>query len=225
MARHLRLAAYGAVFAAIVASDFTIQGRTGQRGVGTPPGQIPAPPPNGPPPAIEKPGIVTSTTHSPAGWSDLETWTYDVGLAPDKELGLGLLLSGPAGRVSAGFTILRLRNAPTAPPNQVIVTLFPAFDPNRIRWTNASFTVTKKNKEKEQVTIDMSGRIATFPPGPFGPGDGPQNARATLTTKEFEVIADGLEVTGSLLNTRVVFREDQLRALRSFGQRVGLIGR
>ena len=166
------------------------------------------------------PGQAGPATPSMVGWRDLETWTHDVGTAPDSELGLGLQLSGPEGTVAISFTVVKPRRSPTAAPREVSVTLIPAFDPNRVRWGSAAFRVTTKDKRRS--TIDVSDRISTYPPGPFGPGDGPVNARVSLTPAQFLQIADADSVTGTLLNVTANFRRDQLNALKAFGERAGI---
>ena len=206
MTPRLRLMALVAVVAVAAPLGRTVDADQGRGG-----------PPN---PPIVGPPIAT---YSLIGWKDLETWTREVAGPSNVEFGLGLQLSGNEGTVSAGFAVARLKESFNAAPTySVQVTLIPAFNPNRIRWTTANVVVTGPDKKK--TPIDMSGRIVTFPPGPYGAGDGPVNAQVSLTNDEFLQIADAVTATGELLNVPVTFRADQIKALRALGQRAGLIG-
>ena len=197
------MAAILAIFVITLVASGAAQGRGSGRG------SSPVPP--------DKAGPATPSV---VGWRDLETWTHDVGTAPDSELGLGLQLSGPEGTVATSFTVLKLRRTPTAAPREVTITLIPVFDPNRVRWTSVTFRVTTKDKGRS--TIDLSDRVTTYPPGPFGPGDGPVNAKTRLTPAQFLQIADADAVTGTLLNVTTNFRRDQLNALKAFGEKAGI---
>ncbi len=158
-----------------------------------------------------------ASTPGVIGFKDLETWTRDVGMAPDTELGIGLHLSGPSGMVQVSFAVTRLRATPNTPPKDVAVALVPAFDPGRVRWASLSFLVT--NQLKRRTTIDASDRVSTYPPGPFGPGDSPVNAVASLTAEEFGQIADALELKATVLGLQADVRADQLKALKAFADR------
>jgi hypothetical protein len=207
MTQRLRLIAVAAVLAVVAPPGQTVDAAQGRGGPPTPPQTL------GPP--IAAPSLI--------GWKDLETWTREVAGPANVEFGLGLQLSGKDGTVSAGFAVTRLKEAFNATPKySVAVTLIPAFNPNRVRWTTASVVVTGADKKK--TPIDMSGRITTYPPGPFGAGDGPLNAQISMTAEEFLVLADAVTATGDLLSVPVTFRADQIRALRALGQRAGLIG-
>ena len=206
MIRHFRTHATAAILAIFVITLMASGAAHGQR-----PGRGPSPVP---------PDKAGPATPSVVGWRDLETWTHDVGTAPDSELGLGLQLSGPEGTVATSFSVVKLRRSPTAEPKEITVTLIPAFDPNRVRWSSATFRVTTKDKGRS--TIDVSDRVTTYPPGPFGPGDGPVNARVRLTPAQFVQIANADTVTGTLLNVTINFRRDQLNALKTFGERAGI---
>ncbi len=161
-----------------------------------------------------------ASTPPVVGWKDLETWTHEVGSEPDTEIGLGLVVTGPEGSVSVSFAVTRLRRSPGAPPADVMLTLIPGFEPNRVRWSNLSFRVT--GRDKKQTTIDGSARLTTYPPGPFGPGDAPVNARARLTPGEFLQLADAQTVSVSALGISAPLRSDQVKALQAFADRAGL---
>jgi hypothetical protein len=158
------------------------------------------------------------------GWRDLETWSRDTGLAPDTEIGLGLQLTGRDGQVGAAFSVVRLRNTPNAQPKEVVMTLVPQYDPTRVRFTNAWFVATTKDSKgvKKEERLDGSGRMVTYPPAPYAPGDGPVSAHVNWTSKEFVAIAEADAVTGNLLNVAFTFRPDQLKAVNAFARRIGL---
>ena len=162
-----------------------------------------------------------ASTFSVVGWKDLETWTRETGAAPDTEIGLGLVLSGADGTAMVSFAVTKLRAAPTAPPKDVALTVVPGFDSTRVRWASLSFLVT--GKDKKQTTIALSDRVGTYPPGPFGPGDSAVNANATMTVKEFAQLAGAQSLTATVLGLQAAFRPDQVKALRAFGERAGLI--
>ena len=162
-----------------------------------------------------------ASTPSLVGWKDLETWTRETGAAPDTEIGLGLVLSGTAGTAMVSFAATKLRSSPGAPPKDVALTVVPIFDSTRVRWASLSFVIT--GKDKKQTTIALSERVTTNPPGPFGPGDSAVNANATMTVKEFAQLADAQSLTATVLGLQVAFRPDQVKAVRAFGERAGLI--
>jgi hypothetical protein len=222
MTRHLRTPVVATILPIFVIASLAASGLfdAANQAAGQTGGQAqrPATPPGSVPP--EKAGPFTPSV---IGWKDLETWTRDVGVGADTELGLGLQLSSPEGTMATSFTVVRSKRSPTAVPREVTVTLIPVFEPNRVRWSGATFRVTAKDKRR--TTINASSRVTTYPPGPFGPGDGPVNAKVTLTPAEFAQIATADVVTGTLLNVTVNLRRDQLNALGAFGERAGLVRR
>lgn len=221
MTRHFRTHAVATILAIFVIASLAASGLPGAADqaagqTGGPAQRLTTPAGSVPP---EKAGPFAPSV---IGWKDLETWTRDVGVGSDTELGLGLQLSSPEGTVVTSFAVTRSKRS-TAPPKEVTVTLIPAFEPNRVRWSGATFSAT--DTDKRRTAINASSRLTTYPPGPFGPGDGPVNATVTLTPAEFARISTADALTGTLLNVTVNFRRDQLDALRAFGERAGLIRR
>ena len=220
MARHFRTPVVAAILAIFVMASVTASGMfdAANQAAGQTGGQAQRPGPSPVPPA--KAGAFAPSV---IGWKDLDIWTRDVGVESDSEMGVGLQLASSEGTMATAFTVIRPKRSATATPKEVIVTLIPAFEPNRVRWSGATFRATAK--DKRATTINASNRVTSYPPGPFGPGDGPVNAKLTLTPAEFAQVATADAVTGTLLNVTLVFRRDQLNALRAFGERAGLVRR
>lgn len=160
-------------------------------------------------------------TPSLIGWNDLETWSRPVGLEPDTERGVGLQLTGTQGKVLISFSATQLRTRPNAPIKQVAVTLVPGYDPTKVHWSSLSFEIV--GRDKKLRTLDVSNRVVTYPTGPFGPGDSPIKGTVMLTDEEFLLVADAMSVKTTALGTSASMRPDQLQALRTFGQTIGLL--
>jgi hypothetical protein len=157
------------------------------------------------------------------GFKDLETWTRDVGVAPDTEYGLGLQLKGATGTINASFAAVKLRSVPKAPPKEVVVTMSPSFavDPRQTLPLTLAFTIT--GKDKKQTTINVSNRMTAFPPGPYAPGDKAVSVQGRLTPTEFGQIAAAEILKTTVLSVQVTIRPDQLKALKALGERAGIV--
>jgi hypothetical protein len=103
------------------------------------------------------------------------------------------------------------------------MTLVPIYNPTWSNWNSLTLVVTTKEKEPRQISMPLSSKIVTYPPGPLGPGDAPVKAQVTLSAAEFVQIADAGKLQGSVLGRNVTFRDNQLSALRELAQRLGLI--
>jgi hypothetical protein len=140
---------------------------------------------------------------------------------------VGLQFTGNGGKVGAAFSIVRRRSAPNAAVNEIVMTIVPQYDPTRVRFRDAWFVVTKIDPKgnKKEAKLDFSSRMIAYPPGPYAPGDGPVSARVNLKPEEFVPLADADLVAGNLVNVGFNFRPEQIKAVRAFAQRVGLVGR
>jgi hypothetical protein len=157
------------------------------------------------------------------GYKDLETWTREVGSVPDTEYGLGLQLKGPTGIVNAAFAAVILkREMRGTKPKFVEVTMSPSHtvDPHRTLDLSLVFVLT--GKDKKQKTVQISDRIKAYPPGPYAPGTSAYGATAILTAEEFTQIAQAQSLRATVVGVQVQFRPDQLKAVQTLAQKVGL---
>jgi hypothetical protein len=166
------------------------------------------------------PGQITAP---PMGASrDLETWARDVGDVPDIEHGVGLHLNGEY-TLLVTFAGVKLRRDPRAPSKEIVVMAKPAaaLDPGRLLTPGLAFMAV--GKDKKPFSVDLSGRVASYPPGPFMTTPTSVSLRATMTPAEFLKLADAQNVRASMLGVDVTLRQDQVKALRALADKLGLV--
>jgi hypothetical protein len=166
------------------------------------------------------PGQITAP---PMGASrDLETWARDVGDVPDIEHGVGLHLNGEY-TLLVTFAGVKLRRDPRSPAKEVVVMAKPAaaLDPGRVLTIGMTFNAI--GKDKKPFSVDLGGRVASYPPGPFMTAPTSVSLRAAMTPAEFLRLADAQTLRSSMLGLEVTFRQDQVKALRALADKLGLV--
>jgi hypothetical protein len=166
-------------------------------------------------------------TAPPMGtFKDLETWTRDVGDVPDSEVGLGLQLAGPDATLLVTFAGVKLRRDPRAPARDVVVIAKPGGKLNTGRTLGPSLVFVAIDKEEKQTTVNLTNRVATYPPGPFVPGDTYiVSLQASMTPDEFMHVSHAEALKANMLGVGVAFRPDQLKALAALSDRLGFVKR
>jgi hypothetical protein len=154
-----------------------------------------------------------------ASWGDMETWSRHDERADESETGLGLQLHGKTGTMLLSFAArypgkVAMR-APDAVVTQVAVT--PSTNPNVLRTPTLVFLIDVKTPRA--ATMDLSQRMNVDSPGP---GQIVSNGRASMSPEEFLRLIGATTLHAKVLGFDVEFRREQLRAMRDFGERVGI---
>jgi hypothetical protein len=162
----------------------------------------------------------------PAAWGDLDTWSRYIPATDETEVGLGLKPAGPNASMLIAFSA-RLRGAsPSEAPGDIFVHVSAGVQ-GRHRSNTLKFVLKPSSNGGASATanghnapvIDLSSRL--------GADDGSPDARVNFATAriaaaEFLRIARSGAPSATILGVDVTFRPDQLRAIRSFGNRIFL---
>jgi hypothetical protein len=154
-----------------------------------------------------------------ANWADLETWTHPDDGARQDDLGLGLQPAGPTGVMFVAFTARVSRAARNAPPAAVSVQVgTPTMgNPSIVRTSTLTFTI--ENAAHEHTVLNLDGRLRVD----SSPDGAPiENGIAEITPAEYQRIAGARTLAANVLGFDVTFREDQIRAMRTFAERLHL---
>jgi hypothetical protein len=154
-----------------------------------------------------------------ANWTDLETWTHPDDGAREDELGLGLQPSGPTGVALVAFTARVSRVERRAPPSALAVQVGIPFtaNPSIVRTPTLTFTI--ENAAHEHSVLNLGGRLRVD----ASPGAGPiGNGIAEITPAEYQRLAGARTLAANVVGFDVTFREDQIRAMRTFAEQLHL---
>ncbi len=155
-----------------------------------------------------------------AEWSDLQTWSnYDEG-ARENELGLGLHLGGPNGLTLVAFTGRLPIRTPVAPPREigVQIAIGKFTNPNQVRRPTLMFVADPGTDDVFRV--DVSDRLNVDDPTP---GGSVENGTAMIRTADFVRLATATKLAADVLGFEATFRDDQVSAIRQFGERLRVI--
>jgi hypothetical protein len=155
-----------------------------------------------------------------AEWSDLETWSRYDESARENELGLGLIVPGPAGPTMLAFTgRLTLRTPVVAPREVGVQAAIGKFtNPNLVRRPTLLFTADAGTDEL--FTLDVSDRLNVDDPTP---GGAVENATAILRVQDFIRLTGSKTLSAEVFGFESRFRPDQIEALRQFGARLRIL--
>jgi hypothetical protein len=162
----------------------------------------------------------------PAAWGDLDTWSRYIPATDETEVGLGLKPAGPDNSMLIAFSA-RLKGAsPSEAPGDIFVHVSAGVQ-GRHRSNTLKFVLkpasngraTAASNGHNAPVIDLSSRLG----GDDGaPGARVNFATAKIAAAEFLRIARSGAPTATILGVDVIFRPDQLRAIRAFGNRIFL---
>jgi hypothetical protein len=152
-----------------------------------------------------------------ADWADLETWSRPADRANELEVGLGLQVTGPSGTVALAF-VGRLRPASQAAPGDIEVraALGPRTNPNAIRKPSLTFLVDRTSSRP--VALDLGRRLAVD----GAPGGVVRQGISSITASDFLQMATAETLSGNVLGLDVMFRRDQIDALRKLADSLRL---
>jgi len=147
-----------------------------------------------------------------AGWRDVEIWTRRSGTSSDREVGLGLQLSGASGTVPLAFVGVISSRDSAPPPDEleVRVALGPLVNPNLVRKPVLRFLAD--GTELRHVAIDLTSRLTVDdlqPSGTFRSGV------ARLASVDFTKLASADTIAADVLGFAVAFRPDQIDGLKT----------
>jgi hypothetical protein len=155
-----------------------------------------------------------------AEWGDLETWTHYIQDSRQNELGLGLQAAGPTGTSFVAFTgRLSIRN-PTEPPREIGVQIAAGklSNPNVVRRPSLVFLVNAG--ETDAFRLDLSERLNVDDPTPGGSAE---NGVAMMRAADFVRLSSATTLTADVLGFEAEWRDDQIRAMRDFAERLHLV--
>jgi hypothetical protein len=154
-----------------------------------------------------------------AAWKDLDTWTTYHEDRKVTELGLGLIATGPQGTMRISFEAMLPGRRPTEPPPRVTLRMAPPAmqNPNVLRSTVLTFDLDERLKER--VQYDLSDRVVSLD---GTPGSSVTTATASMTIDEFVRFATSQTAKAVVLGIPVEFSAAQLKALRTYADRVML---
>lgn len=151
-----------------------------------------------------------------ANWKDLDTWSHLLDASRENELGLGLQPDG--GALIAFLGRLSIRD-PRTPPSEVRAQVAIGYlaNPNMIRTPTLTFLADAGTPRR--FALDVSGSLIT---DDASPGGIIQNAMGTLRSADFLRLSRAETLGATILGFDVVFRPEQLRAMRAFADRIYL---
>jgi hypothetical protein len=151
-----------------------------------------------------------------ANWKDLETWSRLAEGTRENELGLGLHPQG--GAVVAFLGRLSIAN-PRQSPTQIRLHVAPAYMANSTVIRTRVLTFVADATGERPLKLDLSAGLRTDDPTPGGIV---QNGIADMRAADFVRLAEATTLTGNILGFDVVFRPDQIRAMKAFAERLYL---
>jgi hypothetical protein len=157
-----------------------------------------------------------------ANWVDLATWTRYDETSRMTEMGLGLIPTGPFGTMRVSLEARLDGRRPSKPPTTISLRLAPPamLSPNQVRSTTLRFEVDEKRKDR--IVFELSDRVVSLD---ATPGSYVSSANAALTIEEFERLARAETLKADVLGIVVEFSAAQLKALRTYADRVMLRAR
>jgi len=153
------------------------------------------------------------------GWQDLETWSRRIESSSQSEVGLGLVLSGPSGTVSLAFAA-RTDAAVSSSPRrtlQVLTAVGPLMNPNVVRRPSLMFRAALGGGR--QIVFDLSNQLVVDDPSP---GAYVRSGIAPMSTDQFSQLLDADTIDATVLGSDVVFRPNQIDAMRRLAERLQL---
>lgn len=161
----------------------------------------------------------------PAAWGDLDTWSRYIPATDETEVGLGLKPEGSGSSMLIAFSAFLKGAAPSQAPAEIFVHVSAGVQ-GRHKSNTLKFVLkpsahggpSASNGHNAPV-IDLSSRLGA---DDQSPGARVNFATAKIAAAEFLRIARSGEPAATVLGVDVAFRPDQLRAIRSFGNRIFL---
>ena len=156
-----------------------------------------------------------------AEWKDGETWSRYIEDTRETEVGLGLHPKGPGGTMLLAFFARWEGRSARGVPKEIFAqaAIPPLLNPTVLRTASLSF-ITNPGK-KEQAVIDISGRLLV---NDNSPGGIVSSGLGRIEVKEMAAVANATALNASIFNIEVQFTPAQMKALRTFGQKLGLAG-
>lgn len=161
----------------------------------------------------------------PAAWGDLDTWSRYIPATDETEVGLGLKPAGAGSAMLIAFSAFLKGSAPTQAPTEIFVHVSAGVQ-GRYKSNTLKFVLKpsanggpSSSSSHNAPVIDLSSRLGA---DDQSPGARVNFATAKIAAAEFLRIARSGEPAATVLGVDVAFRPDQLRAIRSFGNRIFL---
>jgi hypothetical protein len=160
----------------------------------------------------------------PAAWGDLDTWSRYIPATDETEVGLGLKPAGSGSSMLIAFSAFLKGAAPSQAPAEIFVHVSAGVQ-GRHKSNTLKFVLkpaangSSASNGHNAPVIDLSSRLGA---DDQSPGARVNFATAKIAAAEFLRIARSGEPAATVLGVDVAFRPDQLRAIRSFANRIFL---
>jgi len=156
-----------------------------------------------------------------ARWDDLSTWVIPNRETQQTEIGMGLVLSGPAGAMRLAFFVTQPTRGRAAEPTSVGFRVASSLrmNPNLLRTPTLTFLAKVRNDEDEleEVELDLTSAIRVDNPAA---GAAVTSGVGQMPPEAFKTLARAEELTGTILGAPVDFRDDQREAIQAFRDKV-----
>jgi hypothetical protein len=158
-----------------------------------------------------------SQSGPPAAPRDLETWSWYDSVAQETETGLHLLLSGKGGQVNFSITVRHKGRSTSAPP--IRATFFFGAPQSQLSTEHTpTLRMAIDVGRPTQLMLDLeSSTLATV--GVRG-GGGPRTVGSTPSVDTLRALAEAQTARVSVFGGAYDLRYDQIRAIRTFADRV-----
>ena len=153
-----------------------------------------------------------------AEWKDGETWSRAIDATREYETGVGLHPSGKGGTMLLAFFARWDGRAARGAPKEVFVqaAIPPLLNPTVLRTASLSFVANPG--KKEMAVIDLTGKLLV---NDNSPGGIVTSGLGRLEPKEMAIITQATALRASIFNIEVDFTPAQLKAIKTFGQKLG----
>jgi hypothetical protein len=154
-----------------------------------------------------------------AEWADLQTWATDIGNTRERELGLGLQLSGSSGATMLAFMGRVNLRAPNVPPREVVaqIAVGSLSNPNVVRRPVLAFVINPNGEKTSQ--LDLSSMLTV---DDSTPGGSAQNGVAVFAAADFVRLVEADTLSANVFGFDADLRTDQIKAMKDFAERLHL---
>src|SRR5262245_57879602 len=152
-----------------------------------------------------------------ADWKDGENWSRYIEGTREYEVGVGLHPSGKGGTMLLAFFARWEGREARGTPKEILAqaAIPPLLNPTVLRTASLSFAANPG--KKEMAVVDLTGRLLV---NDNSPGGIVTSGLGRLEPKEMAIITQATALKASIFNIEVDFTPAQLKAIKTFGQKV-----
>ena len=159
----------------------------------------------------------------PAGpvglFKDLDTWSRYSDDTQMTDRGVGLVVPGATAPLLVSFNARQRGRNPTEAPREIAVQVARTADVNPMALPSFTLTLTIDAGTPSHAVFDLTSRVNVDNPTP---GAAPMIIVATMVPAEFRRLASATTLRGNLFGTDVAFKPEQIKALKTFFNLIGV---